>query len=376
VQDERTGDADTVLVDVTGPAWPQHPNDLRARVDELLAQDFGVAAADDGYLLLRRGVANSTFPDSFYTAWRAPDTETVDSTGLQYGGVLELLGFRVTIDRYGELVAEMTWLPLAQIEQELRFYVAYLAPDGTVLHDNDYYQPVNVLWYPTTLWEPGVPVRVRTLPWALEANQVVPLLGLYTGESWAEGEPLPILSTLTATGSSFPLLQGGRVARLGGYQRDDAGKWQPLTSIAPSPQTVLDVEFGGMIHLTGADLPGQAQAGENFSFALYWKASAPVDFDYTAFAHLLDARGNKVAQLDWQPHDQMGVLPTSAWPQGWSVIDTQTLPLPPDLAPGDYTLLVGFYNWQTGKRLPAQGQGVIGGDAVGLEPLFIEAAGD
>jgi hypothetical protein len=97
-----------------------------------------------------------------------------------------------------------------------------------------------------------------------------------------------------------------------------------------------------------------------------------VDFDYTAFAHLIDAQGNKVAQLDWQPRDPLGLLPTTSWPQGWPVVDAQRLPLPPDLAAGDYTLLVGFYNWQNGKRLPAQGAGVIGGDAVGLGPLYIE----
>jgi hypothetical protein len=100
-----------------------------------------------------------------------------------------------------------------------------------------------------------------------------------------------------------------------------------------------------MIRLLGVDLPMQAQAGTQLPFTFHWRASAPVDFDYTAFAHLLDAQGNKIAQLDWQPHDRMGLLPTSAWPLGWPVTDAQQLPLPPDLAAGDYTLLVGFYNW-------------------------------
>ena len=66
----RIEDADTVFVDVTGPAWPQHPSDLRNSVDELLAGDFGVAAADDGYLLLRRGEGADEPPDAFYSAWR------------------------------------------------------------------------------------------------------------------------------------------------------------------------------------------------------------------------------------------------------------------------------------------------------------------
>ncbi len=397
VEDERTGDADTVFVDVTGPAWPQHPNDLRASVDALLAEDFGVAAADDGYLLLRRGLPNKTFPASFYSAWRAPDAKAnvgpnvqsnvqVDmasspnhelQVGLNYGGVLELLDFQMTTDRYGEVVAEMTWMPLTKIETELRFYVAYVDTEGAVLHDSEFYQPVNVLWYPTTLWEPGVPVHIRTLPWRLEVDQFVPLVGLYTGENWAEGEPLAITPT-DSSGPSFPLLQGGKVARLGGYLRDEAGEWQLIEpTSAPTPQIALDVEFGGMIDLLGADLPASVQmsntqAGEELPFTLHWRASAPIDFDYTAFAHLLDAQGNKVAQLDWQPHDRMGLLPTSAWPQDWPVTDSQRLPLPPDLAPGEYTLLIGFYNWQSGERLPTRSAEGVAGDSVRLPEVRIE----
>lgn len=375
VEDERLGDADTVFVDVTGPAWPQHPNDLRASVDGLLAQGFGIAAADDGYLLLRRGLQNRTLPDSFYSAWRAPELAGVSSLGLQVGGMLELLEFGIVPDRYGELVAEMTWLPLVKPDRELRFYVAFVDADGNVLHDNDFYQPVSVLWYPTTLWEAGTPVRIRTLPWTLAGEQFVPLLGVYAGENWAEGEQLPITPTITPTTTSapFPLLQGGKVVRLGGYQRDDRGAWQPMgEDVETMAATPLLVDFGGMMRLEGVDLPAKAQVGTELPFTLHWKGSAPVDFDYTAFAHLLDAQGNKVAQLDWQPHDRMGILPTSSWPQNWPVTDAQRLPLPPDLPAGDYTLLVGFYNWQSGNRLPANGEQVVGGDAVQLGPVKIE----
>ncbi len=39
----RIEDADTVFIDVTGPAWPQHPSDVRATVDRLMQDGFGVA---------------------------------------------------------------------------------------------------------------------------------------------------------------------------------------------------------------------------------------------------------------------------------------------------------------------------------------------
>ena len=44
-------------------------------------------------------------------------------------------------------------------------------------------------------------------------------------------------------------------------------------------------------------------------FTLYWRALSKPDMDYTAFAHLLDADGNKVAQHDWQPRDAGGPPP-------------------------------------------------------------------
>ena len=130
----RVDDADMVLVDVTGPPWPQHPSDLRQSVDELLAGDFGIAAADDGYLLLQRGAAQKTLPPGFFTAWQAPadlalpgmsGTER-QATNIVFGDELALRGYAVGTDRYGELVVSLVWEALKPIERDLRFYVGYL----------------------------------------------------------------------------------------------------------------------------------------------------------------------------------------------------------------------------------------------------------
>jgi hypothetical protein len=37
------------------------------------------------------------------------------------------------------------------------------------------------------------------------------------------------------------------------------------------------------------------------------------------------------------------------------VNDLMTLDLPVTLPPGDYTLIAGLYDWQSGERLPASG---------------------
>ncbi|HXF64575.1 MAG TPA: DUF2079 domain-containing protein [Caldilineaceae bacterium] len=349
----RLEDADTVFVDVTGPAWPQHPSDLRATVDELLESGFGIAAADDGYLLLRQGEENRTLPPAFYTAWLRPGytAATGQVEPVQFGDELRLLDYRVTTDRYGELVATLVWEALRPLDEDYRFYIAYLDTEGNLLHDSEYYQPVAVLWYPTSRWTPGTPVAVATLPWTLEAERFVLAVGVYSGEGgWHESLRLPV-----AGDAPVPVLEGRTLARLGGYRRTPAGGWEAIVDEAPPPARSLAVFFGEQIELTGVTLPETAHPGGSLPFTLHWRARGPAPRDYTVFVHLVDGQGQKLAQLDWQPHDHAGRLPMSAWVPGRPVVDSQTLALPAELAPGSYRLIVGLYYWEDGERPPVRG---------------------
>ena len=79
-----------------------------------------------------------------------------------------------------------------------------------------------------------------------------------------------------------------------------------------------------------------------------------MDIDYTVFTHLIDERENIVAQHDGQP--DAGEYPTSQWLKGEVVQDVHTLVLEPALQPGEYTLLVGMYDLESGERRPAYDQ--------------------
>ncbi|RME69605.1 MAG: hypothetical protein D6784_18125, partial [Chloroflexi bacterium] len=62
------------------------------------------------------------------------------------------------------------------------------------------------------------------------------------------------------------------------------------------------------------------------------------------------AEGQVVSGWDSQPFG--GLYPTSLWSPGEMVVDTFTLPLPEDgLPPGEYRLITGFYQFETGVRL-------------------------
>src|SRR4030095_14517128 len=89
--------------------------------------------------------------------------------------------------------------------------------------------------------------------------------------------------------------------------------YQPLPAeVETLPPQPRQVQFWNVIELKGLDLPvTQLRAGETLPFTLHWQSLAPLTLDLTTFVHLLDAQGQVVAQLDWNPKDPLGYLPTS-----------------------------------------------------------------
>jgi hypothetical protein len=184
-------------------------------------------------------------------------------------------------------------------------------------------------------------------------------VGVYDGENWQTGQRLKIDPTTTM----LPRFESDTLLRVGGYTQDTEGIWSPISLQGDAPQRALDARLGEHIILTGADVPATGE-GHTVNFALHWQSDGAIDFDYTAFAHLLDATGEKVAQLDWQPRDAVGLLPATQWPTDRPIVDRQRLSLPERLPAGDYQLIVGLYDWRDGARLPVQGADAVPGDAV------------
>lgn len=122
------------------------------------------------------------------------------------------------------------------------------------------------------------------------------------------------------------------------------------------------IKFGSSIDLVGIDLPTQATAtgkqGQRLTLTVLWKGEQKIAENYIIFVHLLDAKGNKVAQRDTQP--QYSQLPTTKWEPGSLVLDDQSLDLPANLPPGTYTIKIGVYNAVDGKRLTIGGQATAG----------------
>jgi hypothetical protein len=119
-----------------------------------------------------------------------------------------------------------------------------------------------------------------------------------------------------------------------------------VTTAAPAPDVWLRQSFGSQITLLGYKL---ALSPTELKTTLYWQAEAVPVADYTTFLHVRDPANQNVAQKDQPPAN--GQYPTSLWDTGEIIIDEINLPLA-GLAPGQYSLVVGLYDFASGTRLP------------------------
>jgi len=116
------------------------------------------------------------------------------------------------------------------------------------------------------------------------------------------------------------------------------------------PADATFLHAAGKIRLVGYSLAPEAPTpGGVLSLTLYWQPDGPTAKPYTVFTHLDDAQGVTRSQRDSEPAG--GQRPTTGWRAGEEIADNYGLPLPDDLAPGEYRLEVGFYQLQEGTRL-------------------------
>lgn len=122
------------------------------------------------------------------------------------------------------------------------------------------------------------------------------------------------------------------------------------TFTPPELDYELDAQVGDVATLLGFDLaPGEAFAvGDPVTLTLAWRADpGAVDTDLTVFVHLLGADGAVVAQHDAKPLN--GTRPTGGWVSGEILLDAHPL-VWSRAYNGPATLLVGFYDAQSGTR--------------------------
>jgi hypothetical protein len=149
-------------------------------------------------------------------------------------------------------------------------------------------------------------------------------------------------------------------------------KWCVFRRMANKPPThASDFILGDAIRLVGYDVVvDEFRPGGEFTLTLYWESLQPVVTDYTVFTQLLSPDWQLYGQVDRQPI--YGQWPTSHWLPGQKFVDKFVIPVR-DVAPnGDYMVLVGLYDLNTGQRIPVTSDGErVPDDAIALCHLTI-----
>jgi hypothetical protein len=144
--------------------------------------------------------------------------------------------------------------------------------------------------------------------------------------------------------------------------------WPLRTELPEGVDHLLeDVEIAENIRLLGYE---SAREQQTLKVTLYWQAEGPLEEDYHVFVHvgvpdeppLADSGGVPVS---W-------TRPTASWRTGEIVADEYAVSLA-GVPPGQYALMVGFYEPDTGQRPETVVNGnVIPGGYVVLEEIEVE----
>lgn len=113
-------------------------------------------------------------------------------------------------------------------------------------------------------------------------------------------------------------------------------------------------QWSDFVNLRGVYAPAQIQAwpGGEAEIGLVWEALRQTDEDYSVFVQLQNRDGDIVSQTDGYPRDN--TIYTRFWSDNEIIHDIRRIDLPSDLASGEYTIHIGWYNWQTNERFYTQ----------------------
>ncbi len=198
------------------------------------------------------------------------------------------------------------------------------------------------------LYDP-VPDIIRTLPWVGSRGgiqPVVPKLQRPLSEhrrvwviQWFQ--PSQVMPFLDSGGDGYRLISKTEVPVGAQYNDLFGAKYNQIT-VALYERPQLDIparDFGGLLALRDALLPGWVAAGQTLHVDLWWSALKPLPLDYSVGVFLLDSSGAVVAEFNGPP----SATPTSQWTPGVLMFDRHELALPAGLAPGRYRVVVNTY---------------------------------
>jgi uncharacterized membrane protein len=322
--------------------------------------EFGVLAAEDGYILLQRGAPPRSLPDAFYSFLRANDAAPEYPLKADFArpdtgeGMLRLHGYEIEGRRGDERVYTLYFEALRPLSTDYQIALFELNANGDVVGATTE-PPAALVWYPTRRWRPGEVIRVVFNPvtwWTQDTPEFGVAVGVYEGdEVWDLGRRLRPRVLESPWQVRLPgertLLQ---LATLRNHWRGPAEEVPARLFTPPHVPQRVDADLGGQVRLLGYDAgPIVIRPGEELRVRLYWRARVPMTESYTVFVHLLDANHQVRGQRDSLPG--RGLRPTYTWASGEVVVDEMRFTVEPETPPGPHQLEVGMYLTASGTRL-------------------------
>jgi hypothetical protein len=210
----------------------------------------------------------------------------------------------------------------------------------------------------------------------LESQDVLIGGQAYPTSGWSEGEQIITLAQMrvpASTPSGNYHWRGSILDSAG--QPTSAFDLRPAFRVAapertfdvPDMQNRVDMELGEFATLLGFDLSTyQPTPGGTIDVTLYWQPRTETTTSYKVFVHLLDSAGKIAAQADAFPVE--GERPTTGWLPGEVIEDRYTFALSGDVPEGEYQLVAGLYDPESGTRVKT-GEG---GEAVPLAEIEVK----
>ena len=144
--------------------------------------------------------------------------------------------------------------------------------------------------------------------------------------------------------------------------RNAAGRGRPLTTLEIAglgTATLYDFATGSTARTCAAPARYSSDiellnhrieaSSRQIEVILYWRATTPQGQPLTVFTQILNAEGQQVAGHDSVPKN--GTAPVTSWPVNSIQVDSHLIELPPNLPPGQYQVIAGLYNSNSGERL-------------------------
>jgi len=274
-----------------------------------------------------------------------PELTMSQTANANFGDVITLLGFDLleTGQSGGTIPLLLYWQVQQAPGQEYTPFVH--------LEDEWGYRwgQAETFAYPGSQWERGdlivqrveVPVPPGTPPGAYRLRT-----GVFLPET---GERLPRLD------------EDGRYAG-DSYVMEPVGvEAAPPPRPLPQPPFPLSMQIQPGLRLLGYERgPLQRETGESLDLALWWSAAEPLPETVSRFELYRPDKTGRILGSTQPVHD---TFPFTAWEAPTFLIDRQSLPIPDDMPPGDYRILLRMMNGIGDTLATAD-----------LGPLTIEAA--